>query len=183
MPVVGFIIFNYYNYAAFSGKSFFILLGVFAITVIALPAYFIFSLKRSGHIDSYEMETIQERKLPLLFTASALLFNYYLMQRANMMQLYQWYFLSASIAGVLALAISLFYKISLHTLGMGFLFGLGLVLSQANNADMRWYLVGVLALSGVVASSRLILLAHTRPQIYLGFFIGIISSAGMLLFL
>ncbi len=158
-------------------------MGVFAITVVALPAYLIFSLKRGGHIQSYEMETIQERRLPLLFTAFALLFNYYLMQRANMQQLFQWYFLSTCIAGIFALGISLFYKVSLHTIGMGFLFGLGMVLSHINNLDMRWYLIIVLLFTGLVATSRLILKAHTLPQIYLGFFVGAFSAAGILLFL
>lgn len=183
MPVIGFMIFNQYNYTSFTGQSFFILMGVFTITVVALPAYLIFSLKRGGYIQSYDMETLQERRLPLLFTAFALLFNYYLMQRANMLQLYQWYFLSASIAGILALGISLFYKVSLHTIGMGFLFGLGLLLSYSNNLDMRWYLILVLLLTGLVATSRLILKAHTLPQIYLGFSVGTFSAAGMLLFL
>jgi membrane-associated phospholipid phosphatase len=183
IPVPGFIVFNYYNYSSFHGQSLLMLLGVFAITVVALPAYFVFALKRGGYIESYEMESLQERRLPLLFTTGALLFNYYLMQRAGMIQPYPWYFIDAAATCLLALLISLFYKISLHTIGMGFLFGLGMVLSLLNTSDLRWYLLVIAIITGIVAACRLYLDAHTPEQVYLGFFTGVTGAAGMLLFL
>ena len=88
------ILFNEFNMISFHGQAFLILLGVYTLTVVALPLYFIFSLKRSGYIESYEMHTLKERRLPLLFTSGAMLFNYYLMQRANMLGIYQIYFLT-----------------------------------------------------------------------------------------
>lgn len=183
IPLAGFVIFNKYNYTSFQGQPLYILLSVFIITVILLPAYFVFALKRSGYIASYEMETMQERRLPLLFTSGALLFNYYLMHRANMLQLYQWYFLSAAIAGIVSFVITLFYKISLHTIGIGYLFGLGLALASVSTADMRWYLMLMAILGGVVSYCRLLLRAHNSAQLYAGFAVGTSCSTGMLLFI
>ena len=180
VPVMGFIVFNEFNTLSFQGQSFIILLAVLSVTVVALPAYFVFALKRNGHIHSYEMETLQERKLPLLFTSGTLLFNYYLMQRSHLQEPYPTYFLCVSVTSIVTLVISLFYKISLHTIGIGFMFGLGVVLSYLSASDMRWYLIAISILGGLVSSSRLVLLAHSLPQIYWGFAVGLICSSGML---
>ncbi len=182
MPVIGFWVFNHFNYSSFHGQSLLVILSAFTITVVALPAYFVYALKRSGSIQTYEMESIQERRLPLLFTSAALLFNYYLMRHANLTELYQWYFLSTTAACILSLGITLFYKISLHTLGIGFLFGLGFTLSYLNNSDLRWYLIGIVLLGGIVGYCRYLLKAHTLPQLYLGFIVGTFSSSLLLLF-
>ena len=183
MPVIGFVVFNEFNIMSFHGQAFLILLGVYTLTVVALPLYFIFSLKRSGYIESYEMHTLKERRLPLLFTSGAMLFNYYLMQRANMLGIYQIYFLSTAAAAIISLAISSYYKISLHTIGIGFLFGLGLVLSSLGQTDMRWYLIMIAIIAGIVGYCRLILNAHNHTQVYLGFVVGAICASGMLFFI
>ena len=183
MPVWGFIVFNNYNSTSFRGHSYFVLLAVYTLTVVILPAYFVYALKRSGYINSYEMETLNERKLPLLFSSGTMLFNYYLMNRSHLPELFLLYFLSTSVAAVLTLAISNFYKISMHTIGIGFMFGLGLVLSYLSVADMRGYLIITALSSGLIACSRMILMAHSLAEIYWGFVIGFICSTGMLYFI
>jgi hypothetical protein len=183
MPVLGFIVFNNYNSTSFQGHPFLILLSVYAVSVLALPAYFVFALKRSGYIQSFEMETLEERKLPLLFTSGTMLFNYYLMNRAHLPEIYQLYFLCTSVTAVLTLGISTFYKISLHTIGIGFMFGLGLVLSYLSVSDMRGYLIVTALIAGIIACCRVILMAHTLPQVYWGFMLGLICSSAMLFFI
>jgi hypothetical protein len=183
MPVLGFIVFNKYNSTSFQGHSYLVLLAVYSLTVVALPAYFVYALKRSGYIRSYELETPEERKLPLLFTSGTMLFNYYLMNRSHLPELYQLFFLSTSIATVITLVISRFYKISLHMIGIGFMFGLGLVLSYLSVADMRVYLITTAITAGIIAWSRLILLSHSLDQVYWGFIVGFTNAAAMLLFI
>ncbi len=183
VPVLGFMVFNKFNSTSFQGHSYMIILAVYTTLVVALPASFVFALKRSGYIQSYEMENPEERKLPLLFTSATLLFNYYLMHRAQLPELFQLYFLCTCLASILALGISAFYKISLHTIGIGFMFGLGLALSYLTVADIRLYLVITSLLAGIIAFSRMILMAHTLPQIYWGFAVGFICSFAMVLFI
>ncbi len=183
MPVVGFWVLNKFNTTSFQGSSFYLLVGIIILLTILIPAYFVFALKRSGAIERYEMETLRERRLPLLFTSVVLLFTYYLIHRSHLPELYQGYFLSVTIASTVSFGISLFYKISLHTLGIGFLFGLGLLLSSISSDDMRWYFITLLLIGGVVSSSRIVLRAHTLLQVYIGFAMGIICAMVMFLFL
>ena len=183
MPVLGFIVFNKYNYTSFQGQSYYTLLSVFAILVVAAPAYFVYALKRAGYIQNYEMETRKERKLPLLFTSAAMLFNYFLMNRYHLPELYQLYFLCTCVGTIITFGINTFYKISLHTIGIGFLFGLGLVLSYLSTSDMRVYLIMTALAAGIIAFSRMILLAHTLPQIYWGFSVGVFIAGLMFFFI
>ena len=180
MPLFAFLLLNHYNSISFHGQSFYILLLVFSITVIGLPVYFVFALKRSGYIQTIEMETLKERRLPLIFTCVTMVFNYYLMQRASLPQPFLLFFLSLSIASLIAMVISVFYKISLHMLGVGYLFGLGLLLSNLSSSDMRYYMMLISILCGVVATCRLLLKAHSLPQLYLGFIVGVCSAWSVL---
>lgn len=172
VPFWGFLIFNSYSIQILSGNYLYIVLGIFFLSSVVLPLYIIMSLKRAGVVHTYEMHTLEERRWPLLAASALLVANYYLMQRIQVSGFFQVYFLATAVAALAASAISIFYKISLHTLAIGFLFGIGILLSRVSAADLRLYLMMVVLLGGVVGTARYILKAHTRAQIYLGFIVG-----------
>jgi hypothetical protein len=175
-PLAGLIIFNHYSIFPITGQYFLIILSVFAISTILLPAYFVFSLKHNGAIETYEMETIAERRWPLLFTSALLCFNVYLMHRAQVSNDLQLFFLLAAVTALLAALLSQFYKISLHTIGCGFLFGICFFISRHSGYDVRSTLVILALISGVIGWSRSLLEAHTPVQIYSGFVSGLLPG-------
>lgn len=183
VPFWGFLLFNSFSIQILSGNYLYIVLGVFFLTSIVLPSYFIMSLKRYGVVHSYEMHTLDERRWPLLGSSALLVANYYMMQRMQVPGFFQVYFLASAVAALAASAISIFYKISLHTLAMGFLFGIGILLSRVSAADIRIFLVGIVLLAGITGTARYALKAHTLTQIYLGFITGALVGVFFLLIL
>ena len=67
------------------------------------------------------------------------------------------------------------FKTSIHLLSLGVSIGFFLVLSTIYTKDFTVVIIIGLILSGILASSRLYLKAHTPKEIYLGFFLGFIA--------
>ena len=100
-------------------------------------------------------------------------------------------FLGATIGLWILFVLNLFVKISAHTVGIGGLLGmvvigtfqfeykqfmlelgpLGMI-----SVDMNTILMISIFIAGLVGSSRLILKAHTKHEVYLGYFIGFVSQ-------
>jgi len=72
-------------------------------------------------------------------------------------------------------AITYFWKISAHALGVGGVCGFLIELNtQVFNQGMLIALLSALLISGTVMTARLILKAHTQAQVYTGFSVGIL---------
>ena len=135
-------------------------------------------------IKSYQLEGINERKIPLgimivVFYALANTLN----QIPNLREL-SVLFYSASF-GLVLIYILLYFKIkaSIHLISIGLPLGFFIILGLINSQSYLIVIIITILLAGVLASSRLHLKAHTPKEIYLGFFLGIISVFGVYYFL
>ena len=149
---------------------------------VLMPLLSVLFLIRKGVVSSLEMGDYKERGLPLLITALWMVYGYYMLSDVFIFcPILRSEFLGAIVIIVLAAAISKYWKISLHMLGaggaVGVLFGLNVLFGGLSNAIGLFIL-----LSGLLGSARLNLKAHTRPQIYIGFFIGFFIEAIVILF-
>jgi membrane-associated phospholipid phosphatase len=81
--------------------------------------------------------------------------------------------LGATLLAVIASAITLWWKISLHMIGVGALTGAfaGLALLSPNSFTML--LILAILVSGLTGTSRLILSAHKPIEVYIGFLTGL----------
>ena len=70
-------------------------------------------------------------------------------------------------------------KASIHLLSLGISIGFFMVLSSVYNQNLAILIIVLILLSGVLASARLHLEAHTNKEIYIGFFVGVLSNLGM----
>jgi hypothetical protein len=84
-------------------------------------------------------------------------------------------------SGVLAM-VSAYKKISFHVFAWSGLLVLITVLARLNSSMFIFLLLGVLIITGLVASARLALNAHTKQEVYLGFFVGLICNIAVYLF-
>ncbi len=84
-------------------------------------------------------------------------------------------------SGVLAIICS-YKKISFHVFGWAGLLVLVTVLAQLNKPIYIFLTLITLVITGIVASARLQLNAHTKQEVYLGFFIGLICNIAVYLF-
>lgn len=152
------------------------ILPIFILTVI-IPIIFFLILKNLKLVTSVFAPTIQERKYPLLISIALYLMILYKVIPQNYISELYFFFV-----GLLTASVSLFvllllkFKTSIHLLGMGslLLFLVGLSIHFEVNITIA---IGMATLlSGLVATSRLYLKAHTTPELVIGFIVGACSQ-------
>lgn len=84
-------------------------------------------------------------------------------------------------SGVLAM-LSSFKKVSFHVFGWAGLLVLISVLGSKNSPMFIFLILLVLVVTGLVASARLTLKAHTKQEVYLGFITGLLCNIAVYLF-
>ncbi|MCI2228671.1 hypothetical protein MC378_05790 [Polaribacter sp. MSW13] len=148
---------------------------VFTITYL-VPLLILVIFKKLKLIKSFQTESIRERKIPVML----MIILFYLLASTmnnipNLRDLGLLFF--ATSLGLLFIYLFFAFKIkvSIHILSLGISTGFFLVLSNIYSQNFTFLIIILLLLSGILASARLHLNAHTKKEVYLGFFIGMIS--------
>ncbi len=71
----------------------------------------------------------------------------------------------------------------MHTAGAGSMVGILIVVMITNRVDIFGALMISLLIAGLIGTSRLVLRAHTRGEIGLGYILGIVSQLGAYIYL
>jgi hypothetical protein len=149
--------------------------GFVFIYTFAIPAYFVYLMKRWGLISSLKLENLKDRRLPYFVTAIIYTVLGYFLYSKNSM-LFPCGFILWSIAAVILCVgiISLWWQVSAHAAGVGGMIGaLAGILVQLGEQNLFFPLLFLVILSGYVISARLALNAHTPAQVGAGFLIGL----------
>lgn len=161
---------------------YFISIGV---STAFFPLFSIALMKPLGFISSYKMPTARERTIPLMAT---MIFYFWISHVFN------------SLPGVIPLALkvlllgnfwgiilvflaNIFTRVSMHTSAAGGMVGLAIVLLITSPANMIIPFFCSLVIAGIIGSMRLVLGAHQRGDIWLGYIIGILVQLGAFLYL
>ena len=159
------------------GGKLFIVVRV-AYNTIFFPAFTVLLLKGVGFIDSIFLKTQRERIIPYV-ASNIFYFWMYLVFRNQpgvpliLTSFIFGVFLSSSVA----LLANIYFKISMHALGLGALSGLMLLIifTGFSNGIFLPAMV-VFLITGLVATSRMIVSDHMPFDIYAGIFFGIICQ-------
>tara|TARA_R110002126_G_scaffold77796_3_gene194029 strand:+ start:103407 stop:103943 length:537 start_codon:yes stop_codon:yes gene_type:complete len=158
-----------------SDQKFTILSLVFVITYL-IPLLILILFKRLNIIKTYKTESIKERKLPVaLMIVLFYLLGNTMNKIANFRDLGLLFY--ASSIGLLCTYILFFFKIkgSIHLLSLGISAGFFMAMSSNYSQSYLMVIIAIFILSGVLASARLHLKAHSNTEVYIGFFIGILA--------
>ncbi len=154
-------------------EKMYVLLQVFLITVI-IPLLFFLLLRTTGKVDSVMINETAQRKIPMAL--QCLLFIL-LVKRTILVTRYPelHFFLLAALFGTLGATILLFFKIkiSLHMLGISALTVFIVGLSIHLQIKMPIVIALLILLNGIVASSRLVMKAHSPFELTLGCAFGV----------
>jgi membrane-associated phospholipid phosphatase len=182
MPLVG-VLFVLLLTPEYIGQGVFLIALVYVfLGTYLFPFLLVLVLRKIGLLGSLHMHEPSERKLPYV---TAGLFYFVTAQSLrgfpipNFIPLYLF-------SGVIILFVCLLLlrtiKISIHMAGIGALLGLVLFTSYFFSLQLLLFIAALFLLAGLVGSSRLYLKAHTPVEVYVGFFLGLISSTGLLAF-
>jgi len=160
----------------FKPQEYTILIVIFIGTYL-FPIFLLLLLKRFGMIYSFQMNTIEERKFPvLLFISISYIIGNWLF-KSSIVDLLSLLFFGYGL-GLIFLYIILYLKkkISLHSTAIGGLIGFLIYFSFHYKLNMIIVFSILFILSGIIGSSRLKLKAHNLSEISLGYLLGIISQ-------
>ncbi len=166
-----------------SKKQEYIILLVVFISTYILPLFFLLILKQFKLIKNYHLETINERKFPVIFFIVLSIMVGKMLMKTQIVDLLAYSFFG--IAFALSITYLLFkynIKTSLHTLGIGGITGFVVIMSYEYQLNFNLLIACLFILSGIIALSRLKLEAHTPKEIYIGFLIGFLTQIGSYLF-
>lgn len=168
---------GYFNGISENGKIW-VLLRV-ANNMVFFPAILVLLLKRVGFIDSIFLKTQKERIMPYIGSGIFFFWMYLVFRnQSEVPSILTAFIFSVFISSSVALIANIYFKISMHAIGVGGLLGLILVIFFTDTSSpVTLPLVIALLITGIVCTSRLMASNHTQKDIYLGLLYGILCQA------
>ena len=177
LPTLGVFLYFVFVSQSFEKRLQLIVLGlVFALTYV-VPVLLLLFLRNFGFIKDFQVSTIKERRFPVIFMIFLLYFlGNTIIQIPTIRNLgILFYGTSLSLTCIYVL-FSVKLKSSLHLVSMGNMIGFFLIMTNINSLSMLPIIILLILLSGILASSRLYLKAHTPVELLIGFFLGIVCQ-------
>lgn len=176
MPTIGMLLYFMYTPIRLNQQQKYTVLAIVFVATYIIPVLLLVLLKKVNYIQSYKVHTISERKIPMFFMMTLFLFLGNFFGRIPVVAELQYLFF-ATVLGlvIIYLLFPLKIKASLHLLSKGIAIGYFLLLQQLQTIYIIPLILILMFFSGVLASARLHLKAHTTLEVFLGFFIGVFS--------
>ncbi|MEO6730486.1 MAG: hypothetical protein ABIN01_04670 [Ferruginibacter sp.] len=153
------------------------LLLLVAINAVAFPAITVLLLKRLGFIDSLFLKTQRDRIIPYIASSTFFFWTQYVLREQSYVpRILVAFMFGVFISASAALIANIYYKISMHAIGMGGVVGLFLIIMKQNTMLMTWPLSLCFLLTGLVCTSRLIISDHRPKEIYAGLILGLVCQ-------
>ncbi len=176
MPTIGIILYFILTPVNLSRQQQYTILAVVFVATYIIPILLLVLLKYIGYIKSYQVHGIKERKIPIFFMMTLLfMLGKFFLGITHIRDLSFLFFGVVFGLGFIYILFVTKTKASLHLLSMGAATGYFLLFQQIHNLYILPIIITFIFLSGLLASSRLHLKAHSAKEVYLGFFIGLMS--------
>lgn len=177
--VVLFMIYVHPSYfSGFSSQTKFWFPLSIAITTIFFPLFSVLLLKALGFISSFFLKTQKDRIIPYIVCGIFFFWMYQVCKNypIKLAPIIPSFMLGVFFASSAALMANIYFKISMHAIGMGGLLGVFILIMRSNTMLMTWPLSLALLIAGLVCTSRLIISDHSQKEIYLGLLVGLLCQ-------
>lgn len=128
--------------------------------------------KAVGFVDSVHLKTQKERILPYIVCEIFYFWAWYVFKNVQFPPEVVLFSLGVFLACSLGLILNSFMKISMHTMSMGVVCALFLLVGLNANTSYGFFIALAFLAAGLTGTARLIDSDHTQKEIYLGFFAG-----------
>ncbi|NBL64911.1 hypothetical protein GV828_06830 [Flavobacterium sp. NST-5] len=164
-------------------QEFFLIIIQVLILTILIPISVFYFLISIGKANNIMLSKVEQRKIPLSINCVLLLLLIEKSLKSEFIPELYFFFFGALVSSVLLLLMTFVkLKASIHMVGMSALavFTIGMSLKTQTN---HLYLIATfLFLTGLVASSRLVMKAHSGLELTAGFFTGLLPQFLLLYF-
>jgi hypothetical protein len=146
-----------------------------AYIMIFFPVVTVFLLKQLNFINSFFLKTQRDRIIPYISCGIYFFWTYLVFKNdENMPGILTGFVFGVFLSSSAALIANIYYKISMHAIGMGGMLGLFLIVMWQNTMLMTGPLSIALLIAGIVCTSRMIVSDHRPKEIYMGLLVGFI---------
>jgi len=177
MPVYGLIILftapTFLKYLPSQVK--FLLMAIVVINNVLLPVGLLPLLRYRNVISSYSIEDRTERIIPLLLASILYCTTSFIIFRYQIPFFLKSFIFATSIVAIIVSMINFWWKISIHAAAAGAITAMVILLSFRMHTGLILHLAAVIAVSGMILSSRLKLNAHDPAQVWTGYFTGFLG--------
>ncbi len=184
--IVAFLVFVHPSYCSgFSSYEKNKLILNIALNTIFFPAFALLLMKGLGFIKSVFLVTPQDRIGPYLANM-IFYFNVawtFFKMTPQLDLIFPAFMTGVFLTTVAGLIANIYFKISMHAMGMGGVLGLFLIIMTYNTMLMTWPLCIAFLVTGLVCTSRLIISNHSEKEIYWGLFAGILCQLAAAVFI
>jgi membrane-associated phospholipid phosphatase len=177
LPTLGVFLYFVFVSQSFDKRLQLIVLGLVFVLTYVVPVLLLLFLKNFGFIKDFQVSTIKERRFPVIFMIFLLYFlGNTIIQIPTIRNLGILFYGTSLSLTCIYLLFSVKLKSSLHLVSMGNMIGFFLIMTNINSLSMLPIIILLILLSGILASSRLYLKAHTPVELLIGFFLGIVCQ-------
>jgi membrane-associated phospholipid phosphatase len=177
LPTLGVFLYFVFVSKSFDKRLQLIVLGLVFVLTYVVPVLLLLFLKNFGFIKDFQVSTIKERRFPVIFMIFLLYFlGNTIIQIPTIRNLGILFYGTSLSLTCIYLLFSVKLKSSLHLVSMGNMIGFFLIMTNINSLSMLPIIILLILLSGILASSRLYLKAHTPVELLIGFFLGIVCQ-------
>ncbi len=176
--VITFLVYFHPSYfSGFSAKAKLQTLIISAVNLVFFPLLSVLLLRALGFLDSIYLHTRKDRIIPYMASGIFFFWAYTVFKKQEIYPpIMATFILGVFLAASAALIANIYYKISMHAIGVGGWLGIFLVIAMENSMLMTWPIAVVLLITGVVCTARLIVSNHTQKDIYTGALIGFLCQ-------
>lgn len=175
--VLMFWILNSQQYLLSNGSAWLYIVIVVIINSILIPVLVFLLMKRLGVISSLSMERKNDRLYPFLITGLFYITSWFVFHNLQILDIVAYVFIVSAVLVFVALIISFFWKISVHSMSIGAMSVFILYLTAIHFIPTSGPAYIVILLSGLVGFARLKLGSHNSTQIYIGYLTGVIITS------
>ncbi len=174
--LLGLLLFTYLGMLPWPYKLFLVVM-VYLFTVF-LPTVLIRIYRRYQGWSPRELGQRQRLVVPYIISILSYLLCYYFMAIMHVPRFIGSIVVAALAIQVACALVNLFLKISIHTAAIGGVAGALMAFSARFSFNPVWWLCVVLALAGLVGTSRMILRQQSLREVVLGFLAGALCAFG-----
>lgn len=153
-----------------------ILLAVMVVFTIAVPRLTIYLFRKSGNISRWQFDARYNRHIQYAISLISYVACYLLLLRMDVFGFVGCVVLASIVAQIICSIINVWWKISVHMVGVGGWVGFISAFSFRFGFDPVLPECVVIIIAGILGSSQMLLRQHNLVQIIAGFFIGMLCA-------
>lgn len=177
IPILGTVSYILFGSRMYTMEQYYLVLFQVIIITFFLPLSFFYLLRTFGRVDSIMMSNINQRKVPLVMQMAL---TYVLLQKSITLDRFPelfFFFLGGFVSTfIIFLLIYVRFKASIHMVAISALNFFIVGLSMHYQINLIYTIASLFLISGLVASSRLYMQAHSQEELVAGYVCGCIPQ-------